>query len=55
VDLETTFGVTKPPRGQESRVPDAIRNLAFSNDMPDDDAGHPEIVTLAVAIKRLML
>jgi predicted ATPase len=55
VDLETTFGVTKPPRGQESRVPDAIRSLAFTNDMPDDDADHPEIVTLAEAIRRLTL
>jgi predicted ATPase len=55
VDLETTFGVTKPPRGHGSRVPDAIRRLAFTNGMPDGDAGHPEIVTLAEAIKRLTL
>ncbi len=55
VDLETTFGVTKPPRGQASQVPDAIRKLAFSNDTPDKDADHPEIVTLAEAIKHLML
>lgn len=54
VNLETTFGVTKPPRGQPSPVPDAIRILPFTSNMPDPTSVPPEVVTLAEAIWRLM-
>jgi predicted ATP-dependent endonuclease of OLD family len=53
-DLETTFGVVKPPRGKNSLVPDAIQALPFIGDDPDASSVAPEVVALAAAIRRLV-